>query len=415
MPAEARGGGYENALLAVLFFTFGFVFFDRLALAFLFPYIAADLHLDVSHLGVLAAALALTWAISGWVVGRIADRTGSPKGLLIASVVIFSLASLLSGTVSSFGQLLALRLLMGVAEGPVLPLCQTLMNAASSSNRRGLNMGLIQATASGLLGGVLAPPILNWIAHDYGWRTAFYASSAPGLLLAVLIALFVRRPVRSSASAWEPASTLISTPQDGRSAPDRLARNIPVCLAISCFFVTWFILITTFGPSYLLVARHFTSEAQSAVLMTSGVAYVIWGFVVPGISDRVGRKVPLVVFAALSTLTPLAMMLITSPFWMCVVVALTNCGPGCFVLFMAAIPSESVHPRRIAATLGLVMGVGEIVGGSLMPYVAGIASLRWGAEIPFIIAAASSVISAALALLLRETSSGERKRPILGE
>ena len=399
---DAKPRYYENILLAILFATFGFVFFDRLALAFLFPYVSRDLDLDASHLGMLAAGLALTWAITGWAIGALSDRTGSRKGLLVAAVVAFSLMSLLSGTVNSFGQLLAFRLLMGVAEGPVLPLCQSLLAAASSNNRRGLNMGLLQASASGLLGAMLAPPILNWIAQTQGWRAAFYVSCIPGLVLAALIAIVVREPRAGPLARDTAVDGAAGTP-----LRDPVPGNVWICVAISCFFVTWFMIINVFGPSYLLTTRRFTVEAQSAVLMVSGLAYVVWGFAVPAISDRFGRRLPLVGFATLCTFTPLAMLYVQSPFWMAVAIALTYFGPGCFVLFMATIPAESVDPRRVATTLGLVMGAGEIVGGCVMPYLAGLASIRLGADAPFLIAAAGAACSAGLALLLRETAPSQ--------
>jgi sugar phosphate permease len=56
---------YENRLLAILSLGFGFVFFDRLALSFLFPFIAGELHHTNVHLGMLSSVLALTWALSG--------------------------------------------------------------------------------------------------------------------------------------------------------------------------------------------------------------------------------------------------------------------------------------------------------------------------------------------------------------
>lgn len=49
--------GYENKLLAILSLSFGFVFFDRLALSFLFPFVSTELKLTNAHLGMLSSAL----------------------------------------------------------------------------------------------------------------------------------------------------------------------------------------------------------------------------------------------------------------------------------------------------------------------------------------------------------------------
>ncbi|WP_122609407.1 MFS transporter, partial [Pseudomonas viridiflava] len=104
---------YENVLLFVLFLTFGFVFFDRLALSFLFPFMARELQLSNSHLGMLSSVLALAWAISGTLVGAWSDRRGVRKPLLIAAVILFSLCSALSGLVAGFLSLLLFRAIMG--------------------------------------------------------------------------------------------------------------------------------------------------------------------------------------------------------------------------------------------------------------------------------------------------------------
>lgn len=87
------------------------------------------------------------------------------------------------------------------------------MVEASSPHRRGLNMGLLQGSAAGLLGAVIGPPLLVALAEALGWRHAFIVSLLPGLLIAWLIWRHVRPdpPVRSArrrarrtrkASAW---------------------------------------------------------------------------------------------------------------------------------------------------------------------------------------------------------------------
>lgn len=165
---------YENLLLMILFLAFGFVFFDRLALPFLFPFMSEELHLTNIHLGILSSALALTWSISGFLVGAWSDRTGKRKSLLIICVIVFSLSSALSGLAAGFISLLIIRAIMGIAEGPILPISQTLMLDASQPHRRGFNMGLLQGSSAGLFGAIIAPPIMIYLAQTIGWRYAFF-------------------------------------------------------------------------------------------------------------------------------------------------------------------------------------------------------------------------------------------------
>ncbi|UCZ85003.1 MFS transporter [Pseudomonas sp. L5B5] len=399
MAYKNNKASYENTLLGVLFLTFGFVFFDRLALSFLFPFMADELQLSNRHLGLLSSVLALAWAVSGALVGAWSDRRGRRKPLLIVAVLLFSLCSALSGLVTGFLSLLLFRAIMGLAEGPILPLSQSLMVEASSPHRRGLNMGLLQGSAAGLLGAVIGPPVLVALAEAYGWRHAFIISLVPGLLIALLIWRYV-----------QPDAPSRTTPAPGPSGNgvSRLAllksRNILLCTLISCFFLTWFIVLISFTPTFLVKVRGYSPASMGTVMSCLGGAWVLWGFGVPAISDRIGRRPTLVLFSLVSACCPLALLFAPTPWMLGVLMLLTYTGLGCFTLFMATIPAETV-PREVMATaLGLIMGIGELVGGFVAPTLAGFAADRFGLSIVMWMSCAGAVLAAALALLLKETA-----------
>jgi fucose permease len=77
---------------------------------------------------------------------------------------------------------------------------------------------------------------------------------------------------------------------------------------------------------------------------------------------------------------------------------------GIFPLFMATVPSESVDPRHTATVLGICMGTGEIFGGVLAPFVAGIAADRAGLAEPLLMMVGLALCGGLLALGLRETA-----------
>jgi MFS family permease len=156
---------YETRMMVVLGLTFGFVFFDRNAMSYLAPFVAADLHLTNTQIGLLSSALSLTWALSGYAIGALSDATGRRKSILIVAVIVFSLCSIGSGLALSFTALLASRLLMGLSEGGILPISQSLVAMESSDKRRGLNMGVMQNFGSNLLGSFAAPLVLVAIAN----------------------------------------------------------------------------------------------------------------------------------------------------------------------------------------------------------------------------------------------------------
>jgi MFS family permease len=109
------------------------------------------------------------------------------------AIFAFSICSFGSGLAGSFGLLLLTRVLMGFAEGPVIPLAQNFVERESSAHRLGFNSGMLQAVGSALFGSILAPVLLIQIAENVGWRNAFFIAGVPGLLMG-LIAWFYIRP-----------------------------------------------------------------------------------------------------------------------------------------------------------------------------------------------------------------------------
>ena len=399
---------YENKLLAVLFFTVGFVFFDRLSINFLFPFMREEFALTKSQIGMLTSALAVSWAISGVVLSSLAENRNRRKPILICAVVVFSLCSIGSGLATTFVGLMIARAVMGLAEGPVLPVSQTLMGFASSAARRGFNMGFVQASAGGLLGAVLAPMAVVPLAANYGWRAAFLLAGIPGLIIAVVLYKTVREPDVQSRAAQHPS------PATGSGTFKNLfgERNVVLCLLISCLFITWFVALTTFAPLYLMEQRGFSSSEMGALMTVLGVSSVIGGFMVPALSDRIGRRPTMVAFSALAATVPLVLVYaqVSMPM-LALLLFLTYFGYGVFPIFLATIPAESVGIGHAGKAIGLVIGVGELVGGFFAPMFEGYAADRIGANAPFLIASAATVLAALLSFALKETAPAKLTGP----
>jgi MFS family permease len=400
-----RGGRYQNVLLAVMFATFGLVFFDRLALNFLVPFFKDELGLDNAAIGLLGGIPALTWALAGICVGILTDRRDRRKAVLVSAVVAFSLFSALSGLVGGLASLLLFRAVMGAAEGSVLPIAQPMMMYSSTTRRRGLNMGLLQGSSAGLLGGILGPIVTTAVAASFGWRTAFLVTVLPGLLMAALILWLVRDlRLRDPATLAQDGITAEHAAERGDIRQALRSRNILVCLAIAVFYLTWFVTTQTFTPLYLIEVKGFGPTEAGFTLSAIGIAWVLWGALVPGISDRIGRRPAMIGFSVLAALSPIAIIVIDAPALLFAALVLTYTGLGCFTLFMATIPGETVPRALVATCLGLIMGVGEIVGGFVMPAVAGWLSDRFGLDAAMIISAGAAAVVVLLATALRETA-----------
>lgn len=399
---------YENRLLFVLSLSFGFVFFDRNAMSFLAPFVAKDLNLSNTQIGLLVSALSLTWALSGYLLGAQSDRSGRRKPYLLVAVIVFSACSFISGLAGSFFMLLAARLLMGVAEGPILPISQTLMAMNSTPTRRGQNMGIMQNFGSNLLGSCIAPLVLVAIASHYDWRLAFFVAGIPGLMAAWLIWKYVKEPKAVIA----PVATTITAPGNDALRDLLRYRNVWLSMLIACFYVAWMVLGWAFMPVYYMNERHFSSTEMGILMSVLGASATICSYIVPALSDRLGRRTVVVVFSLIGALTPLAALYFDGPFWMlCLILFLTWSASGVAPIFMATIPSETVPAHRIAACVGLVMGMGEIVGGVLSPIAGGWLADIAGLSAPLMLQAACAVVVGLLGLWLHETAPLRAKHP----
>jgi MFS family permease len=260
------------------------VLFDRNAASFLSPFIATDLHLSFTQVGLLSSGLALTWAIAGMLGGVVSDRTGARKVPLTICIVGFSVCSLLSGLAASFAMLLAARLLMGIAEGPILPICQALVSQQSTDENRGHNMGVTHTAGSALLGSFLAPIVLVPIAQAFSWHGAMYLAAAPGLLMAALVWKVVREPavaVRDAASSrGEPTGFLQVF----------AFRNILLSIVVSVCIVAFVIIGWVFMPQYYTEVLGFSPGTMSRMMSLLGLSNAIYAFIVPRLSDHIGRK-----------------------------------------------------------------------------------------------------------------------------
>ena len=273
---------YENGLLALLSVTFGLVFIDRFALVYLSPYLARDLHLNNTQLGLLVAALSLAWAVSGYFTTAWAEANHRKKAVFVTSVVLFSLASITSGLASGFVMLLFCRLLMGFFEGPTLPLIQSFIAKESTPSRTGLNMGILQSFGSTLFGFLLAPVLLVALADRYGWRSTFFLTGLPGLMMALLCWKLIK-----------PSTAIAVANQSDVSLSLRELwqyRNIRIGLVLACLLLTWLNACMTFMPRYFTEMQNFTEAEMGKTMGLMGVSSLLSGLIVTGLSDRFGRK-----------------------------------------------------------------------------------------------------------------------------
>ncbi|EPR44587.1 drug resistance transporter, EmrB/QacA subfamily [Desulfovibrio sp. X2] len=130
---------------------------------------------------------AIVIPISGW-LARLMGR----KTYLLASVALFTLASMLCGMATSLGQLIFFRVVQGIGGGGLQPMSQAILLEAYPAEERGMAMSVFAMGA--VLGPILGPLIGGWITDSYSWRWIFYINVPFGVLALFLISSFISDP-----------------------------------------------------------------------------------------------------------------------------------------------------------------------------------------------------------------------------
>jgi len=392
---------YEFRLLVLLSLTNGVVALERLSASFLSPFLVADLGLNNTQLGLLAAALSGAVAISATGFATLADRSGRKKSILLAATLCFSVIAGLPAIVGGFVGLFFARMLLGIAEGPVVPLSQSMMAEVSNPRRLGLNMGILQMAGAYLIGGMAGPVLATHIAENHGWRMAFTASVIPGLVVALAIWIVVRRdtPLKRAAR-----------PAGSKTGPGEIRtllriRNIQLSAVIAGLFAAWATVQNVFLPVFLVQERGMSPIMMGWVVAAGGLAGLLGGFGVPAISDLVGRKPVMVICAVFMLLAPAGILWLPAhPVMMSLAVFFGWLVMGMSPLYIGVIPSESAPAHLRASAIGLTTAAGEIFGGVLAPSSAGALADRFGLTAPFLLCILLALASAVVTLFLRESA-----------
>ena len=389
----------EDRMVAIMFFTWGVVFLDRMAQLYLMPYIAADLKLTDGQVGALAAAMAVCWAFSSLLFGAISDRVGR-KIVLVPLTALFSVLSGLSGLARNFTQLMSVRAVMGVAEGPCWSVMNALVEQSSHPERRGRNVGIV-VSAAALIGLALAPVLTTQVAAHLGWRAAFFIAGAPGLLMAYLIARYVREPGRSQQEAGKEKRVGLTSILG--------YRNIWLCALAAAGFMSWLFLQNAFGELYMVRVEHLDARTAGLLMGAAGLGSFFLGILGPSLSDRLGRRPTLIAMALLSTVLPVALLChsLYGNLWLLAgILFVTQGGQAITALAIVLIPAESVPAGAAGTAIGFVTLVGELIGGTAAPLVAGSVANSLGLQWPLWMAAAGSFVVFVSALLIKVPAGG---------
>ncbi|MEE2664273.1 MAG: MFS transporter [Myxococcota bacterium] len=194
--AAAPSGRYSRYVLLLIVLVMLLNTVDRHIVAILVDDIKRDLSLSDRQLGwILGPSFTLVYAISVFPLARWADR-GVRRSIIALGLALWSVFTVLTAGVQSFGQMFAMRMGVGVGEASASPAAQSLISDTVPTEQRGrglsmLSLGAVLGLAVGMAGG-------GWINELWGWRVAFVIAGVPGFVLALVFRLTIREPARGA-------------------------------------------------------------------------------------------------------------------------------------------------------------------------------------------------------------------------
>jgi MFS transporter, Spinster family, sphingosine-1-phosphate transporter len=175
---------------------------DRTSLSAVFPLLQAELKLSDLQLAGIGTLFLWSYALGSPGAGFLTDRL--PRNRVVAwSLLAWSLVTIVTGLARTANELLATRVVLGLAECFYLPAAVALIadHHPSASRGRALAVHLCGLNAGLVGGGALA----GYLGEEYGWRIGLYFLGGVGILLSGVCFLWLKESPRGDSPKPAPA------------------------------------------------------------------------------------------------------------------------------------------------------------------------------------------------------------------
>ena len=434
LPAEGSPTqstrGNTNALRSLAASTTGqlFEWYEWTAYAVFAPYIAAVMFNNENPVSALLATLAvfavgfLMRPLGGIVFGRVADVKGR-KYVLIFTMLMMASASLLIGllpsyeTLGVFASLLLLlcRMVQGFAHGGESATAYSYVAEIAPPHRRGMWGSLVFVAIMGGtviaygIGGGITEVLSESAVGEWGWRIPFWL----GAVFALFV-LYLRAGMEESA-VFDKAETVAAADQDSpvvTFSKGRMARAIALVVAmvsgITVAHYTW----SSYASTFAITQQDMDSGSAFWAIFASQLVALctlpLWGL----LSDKIGRRPVIYIFAAGTILTTHSLMgMITDEPWTLFVaslIAMTFVAAAGSIL--SSFMSEAFPTKMRSAGIGFAYSLSVAVFGGSAPYL-NAQFIQW--DVYWMISAyiiALCVCTVIATALMKETKGGDLHR-----
>ncbi|MFF9015330.1 MFS transporter [Streptomyces sp. NPDC014870] len=337
--------------------------------------IAAYFSLDKGQTGLLTTVTLVVSAVGGALAGILADRIGRVKALMI-TVITYALFTVLCGFAPNYETLMVFRALQGLGFGGEWAVGAILVAEYASAKHRGRTLGAIQSAwaAGWALAVIVYTLVFAFVEADLAWRVMFWTGALPALLV-----VYVRRNVEDAPQAAEIRRDSAERGSFTAIFKPSLLRTTLFAVLLSTGVQGGYYTLATWVPTFLKTERGLTVVGTGGYLafLISGafIGYLTGGY----LTDRLGRKKNIALFAALSALSVLAytnipsgantlLLVLGFPLGFCMSAIFSGFGS-----FLA-----ELYPTAVRGTgQGFTYNTGRAVG-AVFPTLVGFLAESWG-------------------------------------
>lgn len=360
--------------------------------------IGAYFSLDPGETGLLTTVTLVVSAVGGALAGILADRIGRVRTLIL-TVVTYAVFTLLCGFAPNYETLLVFRGLQGLGFGGEWAVGAILVAEYASAKNRGRTLGVIQSSwaVGWALAVVVYTAVFELFDETIAWRVLSWTGALPALLI-----LYVRRNVTDAPQAAEQRKNSREKGSFSAIFTRDLRRTTIFGVLLSTGVQGGYYTLATWVPSYLKTDRGLTVVGTGGFLtfLISGafIGYLTGGY----LTDKLGRKRNVAVFAVLSAISVVAytnvptgsntlVLLLGFPLGFCMSAIFS--GFGSFL--------SELYPTAVRGTgQGFVYNTGRAIG-AFFPTLVGFLANSWGVSGALVFGAAGYGLAPAPALPVR--------------
>lgn len=388
VPWKQRLKQYRWLIVGLLFVTAIINNLDRQTLSVLAPTLRDTLGITSVEYSYIVSSFLAAYTIGYFFAGTVLDRVGVKVGLGIA-IAFWSLANGFHVLATGWMGLALMRFLLGLGESFNSPAAVKAIAEWVPSRERGLCIAIYNNGF--VVGSIIAPPLVSFIALQFGWRWSFVVTALMGAVLLFFWWKYYDTPERSKRlGEREREYILANRPVEEEGNPPSIWQVMrhPVCAAFfaSRFLTDCFSYFFNFWlPDYFQTARGFSLAMLGLVGWIPYLLADIGGPVGGAVSDWLVRRgwnplrARLRLMLISAALMPLGIVAVrTDNAWISLgLLSVMYAAQMCWMVNQLSILSES-FPRKAVATVIAATAIGGGLGGILATVLTGRAVASYG-------------------------------------